>query len=139
MYYNSNKQTNDYYNSYKREMQELEAYEKQGKVQQLMKIIFVITVLLLSVLSSYYLYKYFNPDIQTSHKIETTTLKQKSQLPTITIKEYKSNNYQISKATKQISLTLVFLELRGVVLRQTIAKSIRLFTYENWHLFNLHS
>ncbi len=54
-------------------------------------------------------------------------------------KEYKLNNYQISKATKQISLTLIFLELRGVVLRQTIAKSIRLFTYENWHLFNLHS
>jgi len=36
-------------------------------------------------------------------------------------------------------LTLVFLELRGVVLRQTIAKFAFLFTYETWHLFNLHS
>ena len=46
--------------------------------------------------------------------------------------EYKLNNYQVSKATKSTSLTLVFLELRGVVLCQTIAKSVLLFTYENW-------
>ncbi len=46
---------------------------------------------------------------------------------------------RLPQGNKQISLTLVLLELRGVVLRQTIAKSIRLFTYENWHLFNLHS
>ena len=87
MYYNSNKQTNDYYNSYKREMQELEAYEKQGKVQRLMKIIFLITVLLLSILASYYLYKYFNPDVQTIQKTESTIAKQKSKLPAITINE----------------------------------------------------
>lgn len=87
MYYNSNKQTNDYYNSYKREMQELEAYEKQGKVQRLMKIIFLITVLLLSILASYYLYKYFNPDVKTIQKTESTIPKQKSKLPTITINE----------------------------------------------------
>ena len=54
-------------------------------------------------------------------------------------KERKLNNYHISKATKSTSLTLVFLELQGVVLRQTIAKSVLLFTYEKWHLFNLRS
>ena len=71
--------------------------------------------------------------------IETTSENLSLFMRQINSKEYKLNNYQISKATKQISLTLIFLELRGVVLRQTIAKSIRLFTYENWHLFNLHS
>ena len=87
MYYNSNKQANDYYNSYKREMQELEAYEKQGKIQQLMKILFFFIVLFLFGLASYYLYKYFNPTIETTHKIEKTTLKQQSQLPSIIISE----------------------------------------------------
>ena len=89
MYYNSNKQTNDYYNSYKRELQELEAYEKQGKIQEFMKIIFLIVVLFLLGLASYYLYKYFNPDIETSQRVEKTTLKQNSQLPPLIIKENK--------------------------------------------------
>jgi hypothetical protein len=53
--------------------------------------------------------------------------------------EHKLNNYHISKATKSTSLTLVLLELQGVVLRQTIAKSVLLFAYEKWHLFNLRS
>lgn len=87
MYYNSNKHANDYYNSYKREMQELEAYEKQGKIQQLMKILFFFIVLFLLGLASYYLYRYFNPNIETTHKIEKTTLKQQSQLPAIIISE----------------------------------------------------
>ena len=63
----------------------------------------------------------------------------KSFLSSTSPKERKLNNYHISKATKSTSLTLVFLELQGVVLRQTIAKSVLLFTYEKWHLFNLRS
>ena len=87
MYYNSNKQTNDYYNSYKREMQELEAYEQQGKVQQLIKILFFFIVLFLLGLASYYLYRYFNPNIETTHKIERTILKQQTQIPYVIISE----------------------------------------------------
>ena len=85
MYYNSNKQTDDYYNSYKREMQELEAYRKQSKLQQFMKILFFSIVLLLFGLATYYLYGYFNPNIQKSaYKIETISLEQ---IPSITITE----------------------------------------------------
>ncbi len=87
MYYNSNKQVNDYYNSYKREMQELEAYEKQGRIQQLMKTLFFFIVLLLFGLASYYLYRYFNPHIAMSNHIEKTTLKEQNQLPPIIIRE----------------------------------------------------
>ena len=87
MYYHSNQQTNDYYNSYKREMQELHAYEKQGKIQQLMKIFFGVVVLFLLGLANYYLYKYFNPDMEMTHKIEKDTLRQKRQLPSIIISE----------------------------------------------------
>jgi len=100
MYYNSSKQTNDYYNSYKREMQELKDYEKQGKVQQLMKIIFLVVVLCLLSLASYYLYKYFNPDIEMPHKVEKITLKQKSHLSPIVINEEK-----ISKSEKKINIS----------------------------------
>ena len=87
MYYNSNKQANDYYNSYKREMQELQAYEKQGKIQQLMKILFFFIVLFLLGLASYYLYRYFNPKIQNTHQVVSSTHKKQSQLPTIIISE----------------------------------------------------
>ncbi len=87
MYYNSNKQANDYYNSYKREMQELEAYEKQDKIQQLIKIIFFFSVVLLLGLASYYLYRYFNTYIESTHKIEKTTLREPNQLQPIIISE----------------------------------------------------
>ncbi len=90
MYYNSNKYANDYYNSYKREMRELKAYEKEKRVHQLIKIIFLVTLLIIFILADYFLYKYFNPNIQVpqiteqtknskikSNKEETTTISQK--------------------------------------------------------------
>ena len=87
MYYNSNKQANDYYNSYKREMQELEAYEKQKKIQKLIKITFLFTIALLLGLASYYLYRYFTANMEFTHKIERTTLKKSSHIKPIVISE----------------------------------------------------
>ncbi len=83
MYYHSNQQTNDYYNSYKREMQELHAYEKQGKIQKLMKVLFGVVVLLLLGLATYYLYRYFNPDIENTHQVDKGT----RHLPSLVISE----------------------------------------------------
>ena len=86
MYYNSNKQTNDYYNSYKREIQELEAYEKQKKVEQLVKNIFLGIIFILMILTSYYLYnQYFDFNkIYTTQKIIN---KKNNKLPPIIISE----------------------------------------------------
>ena len=86
MYYNTNKITNDYYNSYKREIQNLENYEKQEKNQKVMKIIFMIAIMLLLGFTSYYVYRYFHPSIGDNYKIEKRPT-YKNQLPSITISE----------------------------------------------------
>ena len=87
MYYNFNKQANDYYNSYKREIQELEAYEKQDKIQLLIKVVFLFSITLILGLVSYYLYGYFNSNIKTTHKIEKTIFKPNKKLLPIVIRE----------------------------------------------------
>jgi len=69
MYYNSNKNNNDYYTSYKQDMQDIEAYKKEGSVQKLLKLTSIILGLILFILGGMYLYKYFNPNIESSTKL----------------------------------------------------------------------
>ena len=61
MYYNSNKNHNDYYNSYKKEISELETYKKEENRERLIKLILSLLALALFVVAAFYLYKYFNP------------------------------------------------------------------------------
>lgn len=61
MYYNSN--SDDYYNAYKKELAELEAYRKEESVYRLLKfLLFFLTLVLFSV-AAFYLYEYFNPTL----------------------------------------------------------------------------
>ena len=68
-------------------MQELEDYEKQGKIQKRMKLIFIMVILILLGFSSYYLYRYFNPIIKDNYKIGKDFTKKSQLPPPITIKE----------------------------------------------------
>lgn len=70
MYYNSNKNNHDYYNSYKEELAELEAYNKQTNIQRIIKVIFFMLMLGLFALGSMYLYKYFYPSVLTNTSIK---------------------------------------------------------------------
>ena len=88
MYYNSNRQANDYYNSYKQEMQELEAYRQRGNRQKIVKLISILATLLLLILSITYLYKFFYPTV-TEKENSSIYFKSvaKNDLPPIVITE----------------------------------------------------
>jgi len=89
MYYNSNRNNNDYYNSYKQEMQELEAYNKQENIQKIIKLALIILTVILFVSGAYFLYKYFYPTmnrIQIEKHI-SMDLKQQTQHSSIVIRE----------------------------------------------------
>jgi len=106
MYYNSNQQTNDYYNSYKREMQDLDLYNKQEKRQRVLKNIFLVIISLLIFLASFYMYKYFNPDIHIEGQKDKISI-QKQVLPPIVIREEnipKITNQSININPKDIAL-----------------------------------
>jgi len=60
MYYNSNKNNNDYYNSYKRELAELEAYRKKETAQKIIKLMLFFLLLIVVFFTSFYLYEYIN-------------------------------------------------------------------------------
>ena len=93
MYYNSNKNNNDYYNSYKKELSELEAYRKEEKREQLIKLVLSLITLLLLFMAGFYLYKYFNPtyDLKNSflqngkelseNKVSTSIIIKEEELP----------------------------------------------------------
>ncbi len=89
MYYNSSKSNNDYYNSYKRQLSELEAYKKEETLQKIIKFFLLLLLLLLFVLGSYYLYIYFYPtlNIQRSISKNPQVLVEKESLNTIEIRE----------------------------------------------------
>lgn len=67
MYYNSNKNNNDYYNSYKREILELEAYRKEENLQKFMKLILSLILFTLLIVAIFYLYKYLNPIVDSNN------------------------------------------------------------------------
>jgi LysM repeat protein len=67
MYYNSNKNNNDYYNSYKREILELEAYRKEENLQKFMKLMLSLIVFTLLIVAIFYLYKYLNPIVDLNN------------------------------------------------------------------------
>ncbi len=61
MYYNSNKNNNDYFNSYKKEISELETYRKEENREKVIKLVLSFFTLFLFIMASFYLYRYFNP------------------------------------------------------------------------------
>jgi len=89
MYYNSNKSNNDYYNAYKEEIRELEAYDKQETIQKIIKLIVIGLGFLLFIFASFYLYRYFYPTINHSTefmKSENSSISKK-RIPSIVIRE----------------------------------------------------
>ncbi|CAA6820633.1 MAG: Ferric siderophore transport system, periplasmic binding protein TonB [uncultured Sulfurovum sp.] len=80
MYYNSN--SNDYYNSYKKELAELEAYRKEESIHKIIKLILSVLALILLGIATFYLYKYYNPMLK---KEQVST--QNQALPAIIIRE----------------------------------------------------
>ena len=131
MYYNSNQQTNDYYNSYKREMQELDLYNKQEKRQRILKNIFLVIISLLIFLASFYMYKYFNPDIQIEGQKAKIGI-QKQVLPPIVIREEnrpKITNQSTNISPKDIALIvqIIMTQLKNQKkksLKEQVSKSI---------------
>ncbi len=131
MYYNSNQQTNDYYNSYKREMQELDLYNKQEKRQRILKNIFLVIISLLIFLASFYMYKYFNPDIQIEGQKAKISI-QKQVLPPIVIREEnipKITNQSTNISPKDIALIvqIIMTQLKNQKkksLKEQVSKSI---------------
>ncbi len=60
MYYNSNKNNSDYYNTYKQEMTSLTEYENEFSFQKIMKIGFIILALGLLSILTIYIVNYFS-------------------------------------------------------------------------------
>ena len=87
MYYNSN--NNDYYNSYKKELAELEAYRKEESTQKVIRFILYFLIIFLFIVTVFYLYKYFNPIItkQNSFLQQETLASKNKPLPNIVIRE----------------------------------------------------
>ena len=69
MYYNSNQNSNDYYNSYKKEMAELESYRREESLQNILKFIFLVLAIILLATGAFYLYKYFNPTLEENTSV----------------------------------------------------------------------
>ena len=66
MYYNSNKKNNDYYSSYRQEIKELEAYDREEKIEKIIKFILFLLGVILFLLASFYIYRYFYPTNSTA-------------------------------------------------------------------------
>ncbi|CAA6827203.1 MAG: Ferric siderophore transport system, periplasmic binding protein TonB [uncultured Sulfurovum sp.] len=87
MYYNSN--SNDYYNSYKKELAELEAYRKEESLHKILKLILYILALILLSIATFYLYKYFNPSLTREDNViqRENILSYENTLPQIILEE----------------------------------------------------
>jgi len=103
MYYNSNKNNNDYYNSYKQELQELEAYNKQEVFQKIIKLALTVLTTILFVLGSFFLYKYFYPTLEKSTVITNKSISEsKKELPELVITESElPQSIQLSELEKE--------------------------------------
>jgi len=90
MYYNSNKHNNDYYNAYKRELQELKNYEKEEQLQNSIKLGLIVASLLFFIATSFYLSKYFYPICSTTSQYNSNNnnvLTQVDVVPPIVVSE----------------------------------------------------
>lgn len=96
MYYNSNRNSNDYYNAYKRELAELEASKNKENMQKVTKLILSLLVVGLFIITAYYLYQYLNPTTDMPNLAEQNkqinTINQKS--PKVVIKGEASQSRQ---------------------------------------------
>jgi len=116
MYYNSNKRNDNYYNAYKEELQELEAYNRQESIQKILKIVISALTILLFIFAVIYLYKYFYPDIHNEPKFiqnkELSFSIQSKKLPTSTIDNYKiilasNKNNTLFNLTNEMKIIIV--------------------------------
>jgi len=89
MYYNSNKVSNDYYNSYKKEVSKLKDERRKENRKKAIKFILSFLILILLLLTSFYFYKYYDHTVgSTSSIVKDKALFSKSKpLPSIVIKE----------------------------------------------------
>jgi len=89
MYYNSNKVSNDYYNSYKKEVSKLKDERRKENTKKVIKFILSFLIFMLLLLTSFYLYKHYNPTVEsTTPTVKDKALFSKSKpLPSIVIKE----------------------------------------------------
>ena len=109
MYYNSNKYANDYYNSYKQEMQEVELYrKKQGNLHQIVNIALIVVTSLLLVSSLFYLYKYFYPTsmVQKSSIMNSETIHKEELIPMVTTEDELPQSPQLQELAKRSERTL---------------------------------
>ncbi len=81
MYYNSNKKNNDYYNSYKQNIKELEAYNREEKIEKIVKFILFLLGVILFLLASFYLYRYFYPIKSTAPTTYISKKTEKKETP----------------------------------------------------------
>jgi len=114
MYYNSNRTSNDYYNSYKREIAELHAYRKEETIHKAIKWILTITSVIIFILGGIFLYNYFQPNITEEIPnivINENELPQSVQLRASQSQDYIQANatdtYQETKPSSQIVISQV--------------------------------
>jgi len=89
MYYNSNRVSNDYYNSYKKEVLKIQDERKKENRKRLLNALFYLLVLLLILLTSFYLYKHYNPKNEDSLSLlhSNELVKENTPLPKIILRE----------------------------------------------------
>jgi len=87
MYYNSNKSSNDYYNSYKREIAELEAYRKEENLHKIIKLIVSIITLAIIIGGIYVYNTYVATQNQQKSYISTPEVTSNEALPAIVLNE----------------------------------------------------
>jgi hypothetical protein len=117
MYYNSNKNNNDYYNSYKREISDLVAYRKEENREKVIKLILALLALSLFMVSAFYLYKYFNPILDSknsflknekefsNNKVLTNIVIREEELP-MSIQLHESNMKTTTKKKQGVVATM---------------------------------
>jgi len=66
MYYNSNKSSNDYYNAYKEEMENLEGYNNKFSLEKILKLAFIIVLMGSIALLSIYMFNYFSTEVKNT-------------------------------------------------------------------------
>jgi len=96
MYYNSNKVNNDYYNSYKKEISKLQDAHKVAHRKKVINSMFMLLILSLLLLASFYFYKYYNPKVESAPSHSKIIIKEEN-LPVST---------QLIKSTMQLTKSL---------------------------------
>jgi nucleoid-associated protein YgaU len=107
MYYNSNKNNNDYYTSYKEDILKVESYQKEGNIQKLLKWVATILSMILFILGGIYLYEYFNPSLEnytkfsTQQKLEPIVIRENELPKSIQASEVKPSSLELENFKKE--------------------------------------